>query len=154
VNDVTVGETWHVSSITQYYSSWNFDWLNLQQGYVTIMPKTGDLPTLDPTGGEMVAMSAYSYNADCIAVTLTDMEVVLEPGEYWIGITPQGPVGMFGANMQFATDTVGVDIASFDTMFGAWGNTYPGYDGAMLIEGEAVVATESVSLSEVKALFQ
>jgi hypothetical protein len=157
VGDVTVdGSGWHVDSITQYYSSWNFDWLAaIANGSLHVFPKTGPLPVGDPATSATVTMTAASNNPDVIEVTASGLSLDLSPGDYWIGITPSAPAGIFGANLQFASDTlVGDPVAVYDTMFPGWGNAYGALDGAMLIEGTRPTPVEDTSWSQVKSLYR
>jgi len=156
VGDVAVtGDGWMVESITQYYSSWNYDWINaITQGYLHVFPKTGPLPAEDPSQSAIVPMSAVSFSPDVIAVTASGLSLGLEPGEYWIGITPMAPAGMFGANLQFATSVVGDEAATYDMMIPGWGNNYVGYDGAMLIAGEPAVPNATSSWGQIKSNYR
>ena len=157
VGDVTVsGAGWHVESITQYYSSWNYDWLYaIAEGNLHVFPKVGPLPLEDPTLSVTVAMSASSTDPDVIEVTASNLDLDLAPGDYWIGITPNAPAGIFGANLQFvSTSFVGDPVAVYDTMFPGWGNPYGAVDGAMLIEGTRPVSVDAASWSQIKGLYR
>jgi hypothetical protein len=152
VNDVTVDDTWHVQSITQYYSAWNFNWGSLTTGYLHVAPKTGAMPTFDPATDVQVPMSATLAGDNVFAVTATGLNIDLTPGEYWIGITPVAPAGISGANLQWAAPLVGVTIASHEN--GAWHNYYAGYDGAILIEGERPVSVDANTWGSIKSLYR
>jgi hypothetical protein len=154
VDDVTVtGSGWTVESITQYYSSWNFDWPGaVTTGYLHIAPKTGALPTFDPTTDVQVPMTAAFLNGDVITVTASGLSVPLAPGDYWIGITPVAPAGISGANLQWPAQPVGVDMASYDGT--AWTNFYPGWDGAMTVEGMRPVSVDEASWGGIKSLYR
>jgi hypothetical protein len=157
VGDVMIAGTgWSIETITLYYSSWNQDWLTaVTQGYLHVFPKNGSLPTEDPTQSQVIAMSAsWGVTSDIIEVAASGLGLWLDPGEYWIAITPMGPAGLFGANLQFPTAVIGDQAASYDTMFPGWTNMYPGYDGAMLIEGEMAVPVESSSWGGIKSIYR
>lgn len=158
VNDVTVdGCGWIIESITQYYSTWNMDWPSaVTQGYLHVFPKTGPLPTDDPTASPVVPMTCVQAHPDYLAITASGLNIALDPGEYWIGITPMGPAGMFGANLQWPTAVMGVDVASYDVAFPAWTNMYAGYDGTLLIEGVdgGPSANEVASWGLIKSLYR
>ena len=84
----------------------------------------------------------------------------LAPGNYWIGISPIRNNSSFGANLQWPAAMVGDPIArciltgALPGTPGPWGNGSGSWDGAMIIEGEAVVPVEATSWSGIKALLQ
>jgi hypothetical protein len=151
VNDVTVDATWNVQSITQYYSSWNFNWGSISTGYLHIAPKTGALPTFNPTTDVQVPMTATLVDG-VFVVSATGLNIDLAAGEYWMGITPVAPAGISGANLQWAAPIVGDAIASHEN--GAWHNYYAGYDGAILVEGERPVSVDSSTWGSIKSLYR
>jgi hypothetical protein len=158
LNDIVVDEAWHVTSISTIWSILDPNWANLSEGYLNVFPKTGSLPAEgdDPTLGTLVPMSAV-VEANIGTLTAT-VDLMLEPGEYWIGITPIAPSGPFGVEVQYASGTlVGDASVSYD----AFGMPTPMWmvwnmdtDATILIEGDVTVATEEHSLSGVKALFR
>jgi len=158
VSDIVVAETWNVSSISTFWSILDENWASLTEGYLHVFPKTGDLPASDddPTASLVVPMSATVAN-NLGTLVADGLDLTLEPGEYWIGITPIVPAGPFGPEVHLSsTMFMGAETASFDP-YGVpadWFNFNPGYDATILIEGDMVVAAESQSLSDVKALFR
>ena len=154
VNDVTVdGDGWHVDTITQYYSTWNPNWAGvITTGYLHISPKTGPLPTFDPTTDTQIPMSAAYVDANVLAVVATGVNIDLAPGDYWIGITPVAQAGIFGANLQWPTALVGDAVASHE--LGAWHNYYAGWDGAILVEGDRPVSVDANSWGSIKSLYR
>jgi hypothetical protein len=153
VQDVTITSATTIDTITQYYSTWNFDWPGaVTSGYVHVWPKTGPLPTEDASTSPLVAMTAAYGDPDVLEISATGLGIAVTPGEYWIGITPIAPAGISGANLQYSTAQVGDPVASYD--LSTWDNYYPGYDGAILIEGTMPVSVEANSWSQVKNLYR
>lgn len=153
VQDVTITTNTTIDTITQYYSTWNPDWYTaVTSGYVHVWPKTGAMPTEDPTASPIVTMTAVPGDPDVMEISATGLGIVVSPGDYWIGITPIGPAGISGANLQYSTALIGDPTASHE--FGAWNNYYEGYDGAILVEGSAPVSVDATSWSQVKALYR
>jgi len=160
VNDISVPGTWTITTISTYFSTLDMGWGDaISTGYLHIFPKTGVMPGEldDPTASLMVPMSGALVD-DAIVVTATDLALTIEPGEYWIGITPVAPGGMWGPEANLASMTlIGDATASYDP-YGmpepGWMNFVPGADASILIEGEATVATESSSLTGIKELFR
>ena len=158
VNDVVVEQMWTVTTISTYWSILDTGWANLTEGHLHVFPKTGALPgdADDPTASLVVPMTA-TVDANFGILVAGGLELVLEPGEYWIGITPIVPSGPMGPEVHLSsTVLVGDDSASFDPygMPAAWFNFNPGYDATILIEGETTVATEAKSWSDIKTLYR
>ena len=157
VADVIVGDAgWNVDSITQYYSSWNQDWVfAITEGSLHVFPKTGPLPVDDPVASVTVPMTAATNDPDVIEVTASELNLDLAPGEYWIGITPAAPAGLFGANLQFATLAMtGDPVAVYDTALPGWNNLYGAVDGAIRIEGSRPTPVEETSWGQIKHLYR
>ena len=153
VDDVTVaGSGWNVEKITQYYSTWNPNWTSITTGYLHVAPKTGPLPTFNPSTDIQVPMSASYLSGDVLKVTAAGLNIPLAPGDYWIGITPVAGAGIFGANLQWSAALVATTVANWE--LGVWHNYYAGYDGAILIEGSRPVAVESGSWGDIKSLYR
>lgn len=157
VADIVVADAgWSVESITQFYSSWNQDWLfAITEGSLHVFPKTGALPVDDPAASVTVPMTAALNNPDVIEVTASGLNLDLAPGEYWIGITPAAPAGLFGANLQFATlAMMGDPVAVYDTALPGWDNLYGTVDGAIRIEGSRPTPVEETSWGQIKDLYR
>ena len=160
VNDVTVNGTWNITTISIYFGALDQGWGDgITTGLLHVFPKTDVLPADldDPTASLVVPMSG-SFVDDAIVVVASDLELSLEPGEYWIGITPVAPSGMWGPEANLPSMTlIGDASASYDP-YGMpepmWMNFVPGADASILIEGEMAVATESSSLTGIKELFR
>ena len=156
-NDVTVGGTgWLVDAITVYYDGFDFSWDGaIAQAVLFVEPKTGSLPTGNPaTDGITVTASAGYLPNGFMAVTATGLLLELEPGEYWIGLTPIAPTP---DNIHVSVPAVGDDSPTFDPNgfpMPMWTTWSPGLDGAMLIEGEIAVPNENESWGGVKSLFR
>jgi hypothetical protein len=163
VDDVTVGPAgWTVTSITTYYSAIDPNWgLGITEGRLHVFPKTGPLPvngTDDPTLSQTVAMSAALINGH-FEITASGLNLILTPGEYWIGITPVAPSGFFGPEIHMSTMTPAGDAGASYDEFGSfgpplvWFNFNAGVDTAVLIEGEAPVPVNRASWGGIKARF-
>jgi len=157
VNDVVVpAGNWLIDSVKIYYDGFNPGWAGAVTSATLYMePKTGSLPTGDPTTGMAVTVDCVVLGNGFLELTATGLNLGVEAGEYWIGLTPTTPNA---DNIHVSVAAVGDDSPTYDAfgfpspMWMAWA---PGLDGAMLIEGVTdVVATEDVSLGSVKALFR
>ena len=160
VDDVTVDGSWVVTSITTYYSRIDPNWGGaISQGRLHVFPKTAPLPlngTDDPAASPTVAMSATMFN-DHFEIKASGLNLVLAPGDYWIGITPIAPSGFFGPEIHLSTTTPLGDAAASYDVFGnppVWFNMNPGVDTAVLIEGDRPVPVESTTWGATKALFR
>ncbi len=147
VSHITVdGTGWDIDTITAYFSALDAAWGDgITQGSLHVFDKIGSLPidgTDDPAVSVLVSMSG-SLNGDHIKVVATGLNLVLDPGEYWIGITPEAVSGPFGPEVHLPSLTlIGDATASYDPNAfpgpPAWYNMNPGVDAAMLIQGTLV----------------
>lgn len=164
VSDVTVpAGGWTIQSVTTYYSSFNFP--GGTSGVLNIFPKSGgvpiaaDDPRASPTGdGTQVTVTANDIVVDNQGVreyTASGLNIVLAPGDYWIGLTPIQSSGPFGADSQWSTSAPsGVSQAAWSQDFGfpsGWFDygTLSGiavHDGAIKIQGLSVPAPSSLAL--------
>jgi hypothetical protein len=158
-NDVTVdGTGWIVDSITVYYDGFDWSWEGaISEARLFVEPKTGSLPTGDPSGGALVSAScAYvpGSNFMFFEITASGLALELAPGDYWIGLTPSTPTP---DNIHVSVAAVGDDSPSYDP-FGfpipMWSNWVAGLDGAMKIQGDAAVAGDEATWGSVKSLFR
>ncbi len=161
MSDIVVDDVWHVTSITTHWSILDVGgWELISQAYVNIFPKTGPLPeaTDDPTLGTVVTIVGAVDPGTGIGTVTATVDLNIEPGEYWIGVTPIAPAGPFGVEVMLSSAThMGDDSPSYDA-YGfpepMWMNFTPGQDATILVEGDVTVATEEHSLTNVKALFR
>jgi hypothetical protein len=161
VNDITVGGTgWEISAISTFYSKLDEFWgAGITTGVLHVWPKTGPLPTEDPTLSTTVAMTGTDIGG-AWEVRAAGLSLELEPGEYWIGITPVAPAGMMGPEIHLSTMTlVGDAAASWDAYAfpgpPSWFNFQPGRDATLLIEGDShVVSVEESSWGGLKAIYR
>ena len=160
MSDVVVGGTgWVVESITIYRQLLGVE---PTLGYINVLPKTSSpLPMADqiPNQDMAVALTAtYVPGSDqYFAITASGLNIELEPGEYWIGLTPVEDSFFYSIHLPAATQ-IGDFQATYviDPLFGdGWGNYYRDWDATILIEGrDDVVATENMTMGAVKALFR
>lgn len=160
VSDVTVDNEWLVTDIVQYYSAVDQNWgLGIFQGVLTIIPKTGPTPAPgdDPATGIMVPMTATVVPGPIDPMTevkASGLSIMLSPGEYWIGITPDAPGGFFGPEIQLSVATsIGEATASWDIGAPGWTVTNPGVDASLVIKGGVTVPTEAASWGKVKSIY-
>jgi hypothetical protein len=160
VNDITVPASgWVINSISSYWSDWNYSWYSggAPTGYLIIMPKTGSVPVGTPSTSTVVALTWVdgAVGPNIGTMTAGGLNVPLVPGDYWITVSPIGPAGIDGANLQWPSTThLGSDVSAFDT--GAWHAYNPGEDGAFKIEGQSNDPTPSLhsTWGSIKALYR
>jgi len=159
VSDVTVGGAgWMIDSITTYYTGLDPAWgPAITQGYLHVFSKTDVLPGAadDPTASPLVTM-AGSWDAGTSTVSATDLALELEPGDYWIGITPIAPSGPFGPEFHLSSVTLlGDPTASYDAFAPGWFVQHVDLDATILIEGAELGSTpvEAVAWSRIKSLY-
>ena len=161
VNHVTAPGNWHMTKITIYMTGTDPNFAaGIFQGYLHVWPKTGPLPAEDPAVTPVVPMTGTVVagpNGDIIEVSTVGLDMMLAPGEYWIGITPIAAAGPFGPEFQMAaTSQYGDASASYD-VFGfpapMWMNMNAGVDAAIMIEGSGPVPNDSRSVGSIKAQF-
>jgi hypothetical protein len=157
VNDITVpAEGWHVTSITQYYAGFNYAWTNLTLGYVNIQPKSGALPTAAVSAVQvpMSCVISGDYQGQPIFAVTAALNLDLVPGSYWVGLTPIAPAGLDGANLMWATTTIGSPVATFLSP-GPWDVFYGDYDSTFRVEGDvnAPVPTAATTWGRLKAMY-
>jgi len=157
VSDISVGgDGWVITEITTYYNALgSFESVNA--GYLNISSKTGPLPTEDPTNDVLVDLTVTFIEGSNYAVTVTGLNIELEAGEYWIGVTPIAGDLYDGIHLASMT-LMGDDSPSFDPNgfpMPMWTSWNPGVDAAMLIIGmDDVVATDDVTLDSLKSLYR
>lgn len=162
LSDVTVpAGGWTIQSVSTYYTNFNFP--GGVSAVLNVFPKTGALPiaTNDPRAapagnGTQVPVTATDFVVDNQGVreyTASGLNIVLAPGDYWIGLTPNQAGGAFGADFQWSTTAPsGVGQAAWSQDFGwpvGWFDygTQTGiavHDGAIKIQG--VPAPSSLAL--------
>lgn len=163
VCDVTVGpEGWIVDGISQVYTALDGSWgLAITSGKLVVIPKAGALPAVDPSTGLTVAMTGISDNNGHWIVSATGLNLMLNPGNYWIGITPSAPSGPFGPELQLSTtDHQGDDSPWYDPYgaFGSVGWSVPnaGVDANILVTGAVMTPTptSTVTWGRLKNLYR
>ncbi len=156
VGDVQVGAGgWTIDSITMYWSRITSNWENdVTQARLYVQPKTGAVPTVLP-GGALMPVSVVSLFDDVAqqsyyAVTMSGLNINLNAGDYWIGITPAAPGGPFGPELGMGTASpFGVVSQTYD----AGGFPAPGWfnysdvDAALTVTGIPAPATGALLLA-------
>jgi hypothetical protein len=82
---------WKVYAVTIFTSpSSPQKWVKLQRARLNVVPKKGDLPGPDddPRRGREVKVSVRESGKGVFAVVASDLNLRLEPGDYWLGLTP------------------------------------------------------------------
>lgn len=82
---------WKVDAIAIYTSPRQpADWRKVGRARLNVIAKKGDLPaeTDDPLKGREVEVAVSERQQGVYEVRASDLKLTLEPGEYWIGLTP------------------------------------------------------------------
>jgi hypothetical protein len=106
---------WDVHAVSIFTNASAPDkWVRLKRARLNVIPKTGDVPAADddPRHGREVAVAVRDHGNGVFAVTATDLKLHLEPGDYWIGLTPIYDFATHGRAGHLLTD--GVRNARFD----------------------------------------
>jgi hypothetical protein len=157
VNDVVVPAdyAWTVNTIRVIFDGFDPSWAGVvTEAVLYVEPKTGPLPTGDPTTGTTVAAEAVVLGNGFLEVSATGLSMSLAEGEYWIGLTPIAPNTN---NIHVSVPAIGDDSPSYDTggfPMPMWGNWAPDLDGAMALEGETPVSTASETWGGLKSLYR
>ncbi len=158
VNDVTVPASgWVITRVTQYYSGFNTGWVGgITQGYLTIIPKSGALPTgtpsssLIPMSGSWDIPQSTLLGQDVMDV-VANVNIALPPGDYWIGLAPKATAGINGINQVWPAAMVATPVATYAPA--PWANYYGNYDMSQLIEGDFPTPAKGSTWGAVKALY-
>jgi subtilase family protein len=82
---------WKVDAVAMYTSpSHPEEWLKVTGARFNVIAKKGDLPgeADDPRTGREVEVTVREAQEGVYKVRAANLELTLEPGEYWIGLTP------------------------------------------------------------------
>ena len=95
---------------------------------------------------------------DHFEVTASGLGLFLAPGDYWLGITPIAPGGMWGPEVQTSAATlIGNETVSYDP-YGTpvmWFVNRPGLDAAMVVQGTVGGSpVEETTWGNVKAMYR
>lgn len=161
VDDIRVHDVWHVDSYTLTF--WGIDqawYLGAFQATLSVFEKTGSLPspTDNPTAEILVNITAGQSEIidGNVVTTLTagGLDLMLDPGDYWIGLTPHASMQRWDfQSWRASANAWGDNAAQYDLSFGSWGSTN-GMDGCFKLEGTIlVVPTETKSFGAVKEIF-
>lgn len=158
--DFNLGSPSTITSITTWYSA-NGEWVDgTYDVLVDVYAKTASTPVTgvdDPlVTGITVAGTLTTVGDGTMALTVTGLSISLAAGDYWIMASPTVPDGPGFREFHMAAADQIMDFSAwieYGGMFGAsWGAR--SMDGAILIEGDVVVATESASFGGVKSLYR
>lgn len=116
MSDVTVpAGGWNINSVTTYYSELSWFPGDVSNAVLNVFPKTGALPVStndprsSPTGSGLtvpVTLNESSVGGNGVAeYTASGLNMTLAPGDYWIGLTPIGPGGFFGPDLQWVSSS-------------------------------------------------
>lgn len=166
-NDVTFSVDVVLNSITIYETEGNGNAAAATQAYLWIAPKTGSSPTESSaavnTAGNLVAITSAYVLKDGVyglAITASGLNVALPAGDYWVSLTPRCSAGLFPWSVLcFANGSIIGDSTKYIeacSVNSSWSDLYAPdqHDGAIKIEGSAVVATENAVWGGVKALYR
>lgn len=194
-NDFTVpvGTPWQVSSVSTYFTRTPHDGAGIRAfslplppvgpafngwagfGAVTarfaLVPKFGPLPGENPMAMPVVPVSLTPLTTPggltYWEVTATLQDVVLAPGDYWVGLTPIFSFGGVGQEYHIPTLTMlggetvlrnpfGGFALPTSTQWGPWSNVEPGlqrHDSAVRIGGQAIPAPAPIALLPITWMF-
>ncbi|MDY7108262.1 MAG: MYXO-CTERM sorting domain-containing protein [Planctomycetota bacterium] len=92
VTDVVADTDWVIQSVSVYFTSNNGNWGQfLSQARLNIfdwVPGTLPLAADDPTAGAVVSVGAVEQGDSTWKITASGLNVNLDAGNYWIGLTP------------------------------------------------------------------
>jgi hypothetical protein len=167
-SDFWTGDVVTINQVTTWYTI-NIPMDGVVQAFLGVWPKTGPLPE------DGVAVANAPENLVPVTVTAVDpgdggpwyytvvasgLNITLQPGEYWISLTP---ADYFytpgGVSYHYATSNHwGDDVASIEYCGMSpevWSTFNPGRDASILIEGTTdVVAIEGESWGSFKSLYR
>jgi hypothetical protein len=112
VNDITVGAPgWQITSISEAFGD-GAGWPGSFNVILNIFSKSASLPLAsdDPTAGSVYSASLLRGTVD--GVTLSGLNILLAPGEYWIGFTPVLDFATYGQEYQVVASQIG-DAAAY-----------------------------------------
>ena len=162
-NDVQIFDEVTITSISTYYTPFNFDTASATQAYLYIGEKTGSIPVdgvdLPQENGSLIDITVTTDANGVFVITASGLSESLLPGEYWVSLTPILPGGMWGPDFNISSLTPWGDPSAFYEYCGmfapAWGPSFDSLDGSILIEGTVdVVPTQATSLDGLKALYR
>ena len=93
VNDIVVpAGGWTIDVVRVYYDGFDPSWAGaVVSANLYLEPKTGSVPTGDPTTGTAVAVTCVVLSSGFLEVSATTLGLAVAEGEYWIGLTPTTP---------------------------------------------------------------
>jgi hypothetical protein len=149
-----------ITSVTTWYTATG-QWVDgTYDVMVDVYAKTASTPVTgvdDPlVTGVTVSGTLTTVGDGTMALTVTGLSISLAAGDYWIMATPTVPDGPSFREFHLAAADQIMDFTAI-IQYGGWFApewTPQTMDGAILIEGEDVVATESVSFGGVKSLYR
>lgn len=162
-HDIEIFDQVTITSISTYYTAFNFDTASAVEAYLYIGEKTGSLPVngvdLPQENGTLVPITVSTDANGIYVITAAGLAESLAPGQYWVSLTPILPGGIWGPDFHISSLTPWGDVSAWYEYCGqfapAWGANFDGLDGSILIEGTVdVVPSEDTSWGEVKTLFR
>lgn len=175
VNDVEVGvDGWNIESVSSYVTNYTLEWGDVNQARLNIIPKDGLLPSnaFDPCDGVLVPVTATEVSGyyRILKITAADLDITLDPGQYWIGLTVvtddtycgqeghvaaltrmldestwRNPAGGWDDYMGLGTDWIRWSDADYE-----WGSE--GYDAALTVTGTPTPEPASLALVALSSL--
>jgi len=162
-NDVHIYDQVTITSISTYYTPWNFDTASATQAYLYIGPKTGATPVngvdLPEENGSLINITVTTDANGVYVITASGLSEALTPGDYWVSLTPILPGGAWGPDYHIASLSPWGDPSCWYEYCGqfapSWGVNIDNLDGSLLIEGTVdVVPNDDASWGEMKALYR
>jgi hypothetical protein len=158
--DFNLGAPATITSVTTWYTAGG-EWVDgTYDVLVDVFAKTASTPVTgvdDPVAtGVTVSGTLTTVGDGTMALTVTGLNISLAAGDYWIMASPTVPDGPGFREFHVAAADQIMDFSAW-IEYGGWMTPSWGarsVDGSILIEGDAVVATESVSFGGVKSLYR
>jgi len=165
VSDVAVPASgWTINSISTYFSALGFaNWAtDVTQARLNIFSRSGALPVSgnNPGTGTLVSITCSFTTFDAgpgfgdqgvNVATASGLNIVLAPGDYWIGLTPVAPGG-FDLESAWPSATIFGGNSAYRSPFNQFGgpaaNTWAstGTEGSILILGTATPTPSAAAL--------
>lgn len=161
-SDIHIYDQVTVTTIRTWYTAFNFDTESAIEAYLWIAPKTGALPVdgtdLPQENGTIVPITVTLAENGLYEIAADGLSVMLDPGDYWVSLTPFLPGGIWGPDFHVRALTNVGDPSTWYEYCGqfapAWGANFDGFDMSIQIEGTInAVPNGSDSMGNLKARF-
>jgi len=168
-NDVTFSVDVSVTSVSIWQTLGNGQAEGATQAYLWIVPKTGAIPTnssaeVNNAANLVTITNTYEIigGETVLKTTASGLSLGLPAGSYWVSLTPRcnrGTIYPYSWHLFSGDGVIGDPTARISacTVNSTWEYPYAPntqYDTTLLVEGSAVVATETQAWGQIKALYR